>query len=481
MCPPRYGTQRDTDRPTLGPDVEAAHFLINRQLFMPHQRYIADVMWELDPDTVQIDGEGRMTGRRWYDTAVLIMPRQNGKTSYVEAHMVAATRRGDRRRGCVYAAQNRQMAGFRLMTEFERLKLGGRGSPFRRHYKPRYSNGSESITWHADHSFIAATSSSKEAGHGLTLDDAVLDEAFAHVDLTAVTALQPTMLTRPDPQLFVVSTLGDGTDGLLMHYQDVGLASLSDPASRVAYFEWSATDDDDRDDPDVWARVMPALGHTIDLERVRSFRKTTKDAEWDRSYLCRRPAEDLTAKLPPDAWADGRRGADHLPGPPFVLAAAVAADRSSTTIAVAGTGSEPGRVAVALDRRPGVTWAGKELAETSRRHSVAHVWADRRGGAGAVIDAAKANGLIVAEMDTADVVSSCGSFYDLVVDRQLEHAAHPDLDLGAARATTRPLGDTWAWCMRTSDVDISPLMAATYAAALHRREFPNGPGDRLIH
>lgn len=463
------------------------HYLLTGQMFMPHQRYISDVVWELDPDTVVELPNGLITGRRWYDTGLEIVPRQNGKTTRNEAHMIAASRRGDMRRGVAYGAQNLDRAGHRLMIELERMKMARPGSPFRRHYKPRYSNGSQSVTWHADHSYIAVIANNDEAGHGLTLDDAVVDEAWVHRDLTVVTALQPTMLTRPDPFILFTSTIGEGDDGLLMHYQDLALAAVNDPTSRMCAFEWSAGPDDDRDDPAVWRTVMPALGHTITEERVRSFRSTTPDAEWDRSFLCRRPTDDLVAKLPPADWAFGARDRDWTPSPPYTMAAAVSHDRSHTTIAIAGVGTEPDRVGVIIDRRPGVSWAATTMRDLAHTMSVPYSWADRRGGAGAVIDSAAGNGLVITEMDTADVVSSCGTFYDLVVDRRLEHAAHPDLDLAATKATTRPLGDTWAWCMRSAwlveppkiPVDISPILAVTYAAALHRLKFPNGPG-RLI-
>lgn len=434
---------------------------------MPHQRYITDVALEVDP----------VTGRLWYDTVVLVIPRQNGKTTTIEPTLVHRARRAPDS-DVVYTAQDRQMSRRRLLDELADKRLA-RCRPLAGHWKVRRSNGSESIRW-GNGSQITTVAATDDAGHGLTTRLAVLDEAFAHRDLTMITALEPTMITIPDPQLWVVSTIGDGSDGLLQHYQDLGFASLSDPDTRICYFEWSALEDDDRHDPEVHRRVIPALGRTIDLDRIAARARQLPPEEFDRSYLCRRTTADLTSKIPPDRWAAARRPADHVPVGPFTVAAAVAADRSYTSIAVAGNGTSPGSVAVAIDRRPGVSWAGAELRRLAELHGIAHGWADRRGGSGAVLDLARAHGFPIDDMTTSDVVSACGTFYDLALDELLEVAAHPDLDLAAPLAATRPLGDTWAWSMRDSPVPVDPLIAATYAVGLHRVRWPLPAPARLI-
>lgn len=460
-CPPRFGTARNYDRPTRGPDVEAHALILSRQRFMPWQRYVVDVANELDPDT----------GLLWYDAVVLIVPRQQGKTTLLEPTLVTAARRRPDI-DVVYAAQDRQMARRRLLDELVDKRLSRRRE-LAGQWRARRSNGAEGIVW-ANGSRISTVANTDEAGHGLTLDLAVIDEAFAHDDLTIVTALDPTTLTRPDPQLWVVSTVGDGTDGLLLHYQDVGTAALHDPTTRTAFFEWSATDDDDRNDPAVWARCMPALGHTITADRVRT-RLGRLDADViDRAYLCRRPTIDLTSKLPQEAWIDCEAPDVH-PAPPYVLAVTVNTDRTATAIAVAGVGDEPGTVAVAVDRRPGVTWTAAELAALTDRLRPELVIADRRSGAGTVIDAATHRGVTVTELGPADVVTYAGTLFDLVDDRLLRHPATPELDECAARALTRPLGEAWAWDSRRSPVDVSTLVAVTNAAGAHRARFGVNP------
>jgi hypothetical protein len=465
---PRYGTAR-SDRPTRGAVVEAASLLIGRVPFLPWQRFVADVANEIDPET----------GLLWYETIVIVVPRQQGKTTLLEPTLVsAALRRPDV--DIVYTAQDRQMSKRRLIDELADKRLGRR-SELNGSFKVRRSNGSESIRW-SNGSQITTVANTDEAGHGLTLDLACLDEAFSHDNLTVVTALEPTTITRPDPQVWIVSTVGDGSDGLLLHYQELGLASLTDPATRIAYFEWSATDDDDRDDPATWARVMPALGHTIDIERLRTRRATLTPEVFDRSYLCRRPSAELSAKLPEGAWsacATSQSPLD-LAQHNLVIAFDVSADRTSTTVAVAGSSTKSGRLAVVTHSIPSVSSiAAAEISQLCGRLGPARLLADRRAGAGALIDALALKGFPVEEVTAAMLVSHCGSMYDAIVAGELEHDSQPALDAAARGAISRPLGDSWAWDRRRSPVELSPLVAASNAVGAHRATFGDSASNGI--
>jgi hypothetical protein len=458
---PRYGTER-SDRPTRGDLVEAASLLIGRTSFLPWQRLVSDVANEIDPET----------GLLWYETVVIVVPRQQGKTTLLEPTLVsAALRRPDV--DVVYTAQDRQMSKRRLIDELADKRLGRRPE-LAGQFKVRRSNGSESIRW-TNGSQITTVANTDEAGHGLTLDLACLDEAFSHDDLTVVTALEPTTITRPDPQVWIVSTVGDGSDGLLQHYQELGETSLSDPASRIAYFEWSATDDDDRDDPETWARVMPALGHTIDPDRVRGRRATLTAEVFDRAYLCRRPSAELSARFPAGAWERCARGSEiplDLDPSSLVVALDVAADRESTSIAVAGYSTSSRRLGVVTHSIPSVSAAAvSEIAQLVGRLGPRRLLADRRAGAGALIDALALQGVIVEEISSSMLVTHCGSLYDAVIAQEIEHDSQPALDAAARAAISRPLGDSWAWDRRRSPVELSPLVAATNAVGGHRAAF----------
>lgn len=482
-CPPTEGgTRRDLDRPTLGPHVEAWHVVLTGTRFMPHQRYVSDVAGELDDD-----------GRRRYDLVIEEPPRQQGKTTRTHANLTASTRRSPGRQA-VYSAQDRQAARVKIIDEFADEVLSSNVF-LKDRYRARKSNGSESIRWTdqaAARSVISIISNTESAGVGLTkVDDVALDEAWSHGDMTVINALFPTMSVATDPQVVVSSTVGDGTDGLLLHYEEIGAASMHDPDTRVAYFKWAADDDVDPADPREWARFMPALGRTITVDRIRSFQQTMDAASFARAFLNRRPTIAEVSDLDVEAFiacgihpAGGDLTAAHLEEihGPVVVAVDIALDRSSTSIAAAYRTilDDLELLAVVVDERPGTLWVPDELARLVGRGNVQAVYADRRAGAGGIIDTATAKGVHVDELTAGDVVSFTGTFVDELTDRRVRHGNQPILTDAAAGARKRPLGDSFAWSKIASTGNVAPLNAASFAVGGHRRLFPVGVAvDRI--
>ena len=160
-------------------------------------------------------------------------------------------------------------------------------SPLRRLYSVRRSNGSERIRWRTG-SHHGITAGGETSGHGFTLDLAVIDEAWAQVDDRLVQSFRPAMVTRADAQLWIVSTAGTDDSVFLRERVDDGRARVeAGEAIDVAYFEWSAPDDADDDDPATWQAAMPALGVLIDLDTIASDRAAMDRAEFARAYLNR--------------------------------------------------------------------------------------------------------------------------------------------------------------------------------------------------
>lgn len=460
--PPRAGTTPTPDVATFGDDVARWHLAISQQHLLPWQRYVADVAGELDP----------ATGLRRFDTVFVKVPRQQGKSWLLEAQMVAAAHRPGRRI-VVYCAQGADMSSLRIVKELGEVKLPS-VPVLRDRFVVRRARGQSWIEF-ADLSRIQAVASNDKAGHGLTVDDVVIDEAFSFKDLSIINALQPTTLTRPDPQLWIVSTPGDGDDALMLHYEDAAAAALNDPDTAMAVFDWSATEDDDRADPAVWARVMPALGHTIDTPRVRSLLATTAPAEFDRAYLARRPTASTTAALDLEAWHACRN-----PHPPLTPAGEVTVaveldpERSHGVIAVACR-TDRG-VGVLVDRQPGTRWLTDAVMALAHRHGITvfDVWADRRSGLGGIIDELAGRGIKVHEVTAGDVASAAGLLYDLTVARELVHDDQLALTDAARGSRRRPLGDAWTFSKLDSTTDVAPLAAVALAAAAHRQHFPSG-------
>jgi hypothetical protein len=283
-------------------------------------------------------------------------------------------------------------------------------------------------------------------------------------------AFSPAMITRPDAQLWVVSTVGDGSDTLLAHYQTAGADSLTDPTSRLCYVEYSAPADADPDDPATWAACMPALGYTIDPDVIKAERAALPPDEFERAYLCRRPASGPADRvLPAASWAAGLDPAAS-PAAPLAMAIEAPFDRASATIAVCGSGGPDMRVVEVVDRRHGTDWVVSRAAELWAAHRPSVVALDPGGPAGPFVAELEALRLPVRRMTARDKAAACGGFYDDVRRGALRHRVDRDLDAAAEVVRRRPVADGWAWDAKPDSrrpVDVSPLQAVTWARWAH--------------
>jgi phage terminase large subunit-like protein len=76
-------------------------------------------------------------------------------------------------------------------------------------------------------SFLQIDAPSRTGGHGDTLDDGTIDEAFAHEDDTVEAGMRPAMATRRNAQLWVISTAGDARSKYLWRKVLAGRAATS--------------------------------------------------------------------------------------------------------------------------------------------------------------------------------------------------------------------------------------------------------------
>ena len=313
-CLPRFGTTRSPERATLGPAVGATAAKFGKP-FMPWQQLVADVAMEIDPDT----------GRLAYQELGLTVPRQSGKSTFIEAkasHRCTATAFFGQRQHVVYTAQTRLKAREKWEEDFVADLEASRD--FRNRIRVHKGNGTEHIRF-KNGSRWGLESNTEKAGHGGTLDEAYIDEAFAHSDFRLEQAFGPAMITRANKLLAWISTAGwlDGSQ-YLKEKVDLGRLVATEGRRRaIVYFEWSAPEGADAGDPDVWLACMPALcpdlvcrcgqgrwRHTITMEAVRAEYEKARDGgklnEFRRAYLNQWVPRDVQSDwevLGQDAWS----------------------------------------------------------------------------------------------------------------------------------------------------------------------------------
>ncbi|MFJ9573579.1 terminase large subunit domain-containing protein [Streptomyces bacillaris] len=472
-CPPRWGTPRHPDRPSLGPKLWKVMDRLGAPP-MPWQKYVTDVALEIDP----------ATGLFAHREVGLSVSRQQGKTELCLAAQVHRALAWPRQ-NIIYAAQTRGMARQRWEDEFwEKIS----SSALAKRARIRKSNGNEAILWPSTRSRMGITANTEKAGHGPPLDLGFIDEAFAHEDDRLEQAFSPAMLTRAMAQLWWASAGGTTKSVWLNRKREVGRALIEalfaelaeDPAAarpRAAYFEWFAPEDMDRADPATWRATLPALGHTVTEAVIAAELEKLDPAEFDRAYLnrTRKPTPPTDPNVPKAAWpalADpgSKTGGD------VVFAVDVSQDRAHASIGVASVRPD-GRVHVELvDRRGGTAWVVPALVRLKKaRDPLLIAVASSGAPAGSLIDDLVKAGITVPEdkehphrgylavLRTNDIVEACGQMADAMTQGLLAHVEQAPLTAAVNGARTRRIGDAWTLDRTKSLADVAPFVAVTIA------------------
>jgi len=458
MVPPRFGTARTPSRATLGGAVAQVAQLLGKPL-MPWQRYVADVLLEIDPDT----------GRLAYQEFGLTVPRQSGKSTLILAkavHRASATQFFGPRQRIVYTAQTRHKAREKWEEDYAADLEMSRA--FKAKIQIHKGNGNEHVRF-PNRSRFGIEANTEKAGHGGTLDEAYIDEAFAQADGRLEQAFGPAMITRPNKQLGWISTAGwlnasPYLEGKVAYGRRQVEAGQN---TGLAYFEWSAPEDADPDDEARWWDFMPALGHTIMPEAIRAeLARLTAQGDLNdfrRAYMNqwvhKNSASDSV--IPMSVW-----GALIAPDPfnthEVAFAIDVAPDRDAAAIGAARQVDGISQVDIA-DHRPGVEWVLPRVVDLEQRFRPVAWVLDPSGPAGSLLPALKQAGIVPTLTGPREMAQACGAFFDAAVSPEptLRHLNEPSLNAALTAATKRPLGDAWAWSRKTGD--ISPLVAATLA------------------
>jgi phage terminase large subunit-like protein len=418
---------------------------------MPWQQLVADVAMEIDPGT----------GKLAYAELGLTVPRQSGKSTWVLAkavHRCSATGFFGRRQRVVYTAQTRQKAREKWEEDYaEELEASKTwGSKVIVHK----GNGNEHIKFPSKSRF-GIEANTEKAGHGGTIDEAYLDEAFAHTDARLEQAFRPAMITRANKLLAWISTAGwlDASPYLQDKVKQGRAAVEADLRTRLAYFEWSAPQDADPTDRAVWRACMPALGYTIDEDAIALELDSMKLTDFKRAYLnLWVPREVPRVDVLPgwDELADVESTIDHDP----MFALDMTPDQSRASIGVAGIRADGRHHLEVIENRPGSDWV-VEICDKLTRDGEAIV-IDPLGPAGSLIQQLENAGVPLEKINTRDLVQACGALFNAVGAGEVRHLDDPRLNDAVKEARKRKLGDAWAF-ERDTAADSSPLLAVTLA------------------
>lgn len=418
---------------------------------MPWQQLVADVALEIDTDGAPV-----------YREVNVLVPRQCGKTSLMLALELHRALLWGTPQTIGYTAQTGWDARRKLIDDQVPLL---ENSPLAASVKRIYRGAGMEAIHFVNGSRIDVMASNATAGHGRILNQGIIDEAFSDHDDRREGALLPAMATKRDAQLYVISTAGTQESLYLRRKVEQGRAMVeANLNTGVAFFEWSAHEDADIDNPGTYWATIPAMGHTIDERVITHARGTMTEGEFRRAYLCQWTVVDDAAI--PAKYVQRVLDATTAPSGRLSFGIDVAIDRSFAAISVA---DETGRVEL-IDHREGVGWVVERSLELWRRHK-GHLVVDGYSPANSLVDRLEAGGLPVSRYSLRDMVGACGIFYDAVLDDAIRIRPSAALEAAIESAKRKQIASGWLWSRTVETADLTPLFAATiaYHHATNRR------------
>ena len=340
---------------------------------------------------------------------------------------------------------------------------------------------------------------SRRAGRGLTGDLILLDELREHQSWDAWGAITKTTMARDDAQVWALSNAGDAASIVLRYLRKMGHLALGDPDGinaddkptslieipdedfelddtddTLAIFEWSAPPNCAVSDRDGWAWGNPSLGYTITERTIASAMRTDPEWVFRTEVLCQWSSGSMEGPFPAGSWDAGTDEKSAIPeGDRFVFAVDVSWDRSTSHIAAAGYREDGLPHVEIVASRAGTDWVVPWLAERKDTKKLAGVALQAKGApVSSLMDDLKELKIPVLPIDGGQLGKACGAFYDCVrlsldsIDDKplgLRHLPQPILDVAAATAASRPMGEAWVWDRKKSPTDAAPLVAATCA------------------
>jgi hypothetical protein len=315
------------------------------------------------------------------------------------------------------------------------------------------------------------------SGRGFSGDTIYFDEAY-NLSSGDISAMLPTMSSKPNPQLWYSSSAGWEISTALADVRNRAVAA--DPGDgKLAYLEWSVDEHNyDPLDKQGWAQANPALGikrsngtglsedYIVGEQRamdpVAFARERLGVGQWP-------VAGDSWSVIRKEVWRE--LATDDQMLDPVVFALDVTPDRSRASVAVCGADGMGHPVIELIAHGSGTSWVVDRLKELVQNHKTRAVVISPRGPAGSLLPDIR-DMLVGLRMEkllmtpaSMDEAQACSALYDAATDSMsVRHRGQAPVALALAGAKQKILSEgAWTWNRKSVAVDISPLWALTLA------------------
>ncbi len=229
-----------------------------------------------------------------------------------------------------------------------------------------------------------------------------------------------------------------------------------------AWIEFSADDDAETDDLSQLKQANPSYPKRTPLRAIRKLRRLLVEDSFRREALGIWDSTATPQVIPTEVW-DNCVDPKSKPVKKLVLAVDVAPSRDRAAVAVAGLRSDD-KVHVELyDQREDMAWLVDWLVDKYKNNPISAVVIDAKSPAASLISDLRKKRVRVSVTNVDGMTNACAQFYDAAHSGKLVHTGQPQLTKSLNSARKREVGDRWAWNRKTTDSDITPIVAATLA------------------
>lgn len=390
---------------------------------------------------------------------LLILPRQNGKNSVLEAFELYVLYVLGWRYVLHTAHLQETSAGHmaRMRTLIEDVPALDKITHF------YLANGKERIKNLETKGEIRFMTRSKKIGRGGSPGAIIFDEALYLSDeqMQAILPSISAQTMNTDAPIIVYTSSAPVAESAVLHRVRNACGTGKMPSA--FYAEWSAPVGTDPLDIDAWYECNPGMGVRISEQWVFE----TEYAILDRdAFLIERlgvvaGADAAPSELP--RWHECFDPRSLIEGA-YAIGVDVAPDLAWSTVAVAGRRPDGLGHLEIVERLSGTASVVPLLVKLCAAEGLP-VWLDPRSSAAGLAPRLIEAGVKVIEVSSHDYVRACEVLRQSVEERLVRHRGGLELNQAVQLAMTRPVGDSWVWARRTSSVDISPLVAVTLAWA----------------
>ena len=377
---------------------------------------------EVSNTALELDDNGNF----FYRTCGATVGRQNGKTTLLVFRIALELLKPGTM--TIYTSQDRNQARHKFDEHVELLM----GTPFKKRIKKYVrANGQEALYMNNGSSYRVVTPNSTVA-RGLSVDLACIDEALTH-DLRLVSAIQPTMATKPSAQLWITSNAGGPYSTLLQHYRKLG----HEKSPALCWHEWTPYEDNfDMFDENVWYEAIPTLGEEagVTLPAVQEAVQTTDPQIFAQEWLNVWPSLVTQTVIDADKWDKLIRHDVQIQNY-MVFGVDVSPDRDRASIGAAGiNGAFTALEVIESENRIG--WLKDRILELHVKWRMPFV-IDSGAAASSLIGELEAEGVSIIPINMRQYGQACGSFYDAVEEGTIAHLGDIRSQPAIEGATTR--------------------------------------------